>query len=387
MSLLLRLVFVLSLPGSLKFDDEFEYWRMVDNFLNGRGLVVNDSWKAFRPPLYPLLLSGLVKLGVNLAGIRIFQAFISAITVVGIYFLGKEVFSRKVGWLAGILASVYPFFIFYSGFLLTETLFIFLTVWSLWQLVRMVNDFSWYTAMTAGVALGLAGLCRPTMELFVPVGLTLVLLSGQVYQKRWKQVSITAGVFILVLSPWVVRNYLLLGKFVPGTTMGGWVFWEGNNPHSEGGPCRVFPEEISKIPESQRDTFLYRQTWKVIKANPRRYAWLLQNKFRRFWNVVPNAGEFTRPFYRVVSVLSFGILLPFFLLGFLRSFVNAKARFINILIIFFTLFHMVYLASIRYRVAIEPFVLILAVYGWFYLVNKFSQLFPQAKLKKAKGKT
>jgi len=63
--------------------------------------------------------------------------------------------------------------------------------------------------------------------------------------------------FVLTLSPWIIRNYRVFGKFIPGTTMGGRVFWEGNNPYSEGGPCRYFPEEIEKMPEAERDSMLW----------------------------------------------------------------------------------------------------------------------------------
>ncbi|HPP11876.1 MAG TPA: glycosyltransferase family 39 protein [bacterium] len=367
-SLILRLTFVLSLPPHLKFDDEFEYWRVAENFLSGHGLVVNENWKAFRPPLYPLIISVLMACRGNLLAIRIFQAVVSTATVVFIFWLGKRVFSSQVGQLAGWFSCGYPFFIFYTGFLLTETVFIFLIVWSLWELVVMTEAPDAFRAVRAGLALGLAGLCRPTMQAFVPLALLLVWLSRQRKWQEIKLLAITAVLFGLVLLPWVIRNYLLLGRFVPGTTMGGWVFWEGNNLHSEGGPCRIFPEEVGKISEGERDKFLYRETMKVIRENPRRYLWLLQNKFKRFWNVVPNAKEFVKPLYRAVSVFSFGVLVPFFVLGFWVSLAQRKAWLLHGVIIFFTLFHVIYLASIRYRVAVEPFVIIFSANGWFYLV-------------------
>ncbi|MCM8770010.1 MAG: glycosyltransferase family 39 protein [Candidatus Omnitrophica bacterium] len=372
LSFALRAAFVLTLPASLRFDDEFEYWRMVQNFLSGQGLMVSQHWKAFRPPLYPFFLSIFVFLQANFLAIRIVQAIISAATVVLIFFLGEKLFSKKVGWLAGILSAVYPFFIFYSGFLLTETLFIFLTVWTILELITMHNKPTYMAAVRAGFSLGLSSLCRPTMLVFAPFGLLLNFMNAADKRLRAKEIFVSLVVLLVTISPWVTRNYVLLKKFVPGTTMGGWVFWEGNNPHSEGGPCRIFPEEVSKIPEGERDRFLYRETWKVIRNNPRRYLWLLQNKFRRFWNIVPNAQEFSKPSYCLISVLSFGLILPFFLIGFVLSWKTQSVRHLHALIIFFTLFHMVYLASIRYRVAIEPMVLILGAHGWFSIISLIS---------------
>ena len=157
--------------------------------------------------------------------------------------------------------------------------------------------------------------------------------------------------------------------------MGGWVFWEGNNPYSNGGPCSYFPENINNMEEIARDKFLYKMTLKVIKENPNRFLYLLKNKFIRFWNIVPNAPEFEKKFlYRIISVFSFGIMMPFFMMGFFTSFKNKKAQFFQSLIILFTVFHMFYLASIRYRLPIEPFYIIFAVYGFFFFYIKLKIL-------------
>ena len=364
----LRLIFIFTLKNKFYFDDEYEYFKMVQNFLEGKGLIIAENLKAFRPPLYPLFLSLLYSFGLNFSGIRIIQAIISTITIYFIYRIGKTVFSEKIGIFSAGISSIYPFFIFYTGFLLTETLFIFLVVLSIFYLVRIVDEDNSYFPFIGGIFLGLAGLCRPTMELFMPISIFLILSFRRSLKERIKKILILAISFIFVLSPWIIRNYKIFHKFIPGTTMGGWVFWEGNNPYSEGGPCRYFPKNILKIDEIKRDRLLYQKTIQVIKENPKRFLWLLKNKFLRFWNVVPNAAEFSTFLYRIISVLSFGILLPFFCIGFLISLKNKKANFMHFLIIFFTIFHMVFLSSIRYRVPIEPFYIIFAVYGFFYII-------------------
>lgn len=361
LSFIIRVVFILTLKNHFYFDDEFEYYRMVENFLSGKGLIIGENLKSFRPPLYPLFLSLLYSLHFNLFFIRITQTLISSITVIFIYLLGKKVFNKKIGIISGLISSFYPFFIFYTGFLLTETLFIFLTVLSIYFLVGAFENEKNILSIKTGITMGLAGLCRPAIELFFPLSIILILSDrAKSIKIRWKKVILISIFFTLTLSPWVIRNYKIFGKFIPGTTMGGWVFWEGNNPESIGGPCHYFPKNILQMEEIKRDKFLYRKTIEVIKDNPGRFLWLLKNKFIRFWNVVPNASQFQKPLYRLLSIFSFGVLLPFFILGFLTTFKNKKAIPMHLLIIFFTLFHMVFLASIRYRVAIEPFYIIFA---------------------------
>jgi len=371
-ALFIRIAFVLTLKNRFYFDDEFEYYRIVQNFLSCNGFMAGEGMKGFRPPLYPLFLSIFYLLRFNLFGIRIVQCIISAITVVFVYLTGKKLFSERTGLWSGIIASVYPFFIFYNGFLLTETLFIFLTVIAIYSFLTLSERTT--TSIRAGISLGMAGLCRPTMQLYLPVSLIHIACRKEKWKLKIKKMSLILLFFVLTLSPWVIRNYRVFGKFIPGTTMGGRVFWEGNNPYSDGGPCRYFPEEIEKMPEVERDSAYYKKTVEIIRENPYRFLWLLQNKFKRFWNVVPNASEFTKPLYRAISVMSFGVMLPFFVLGFILTLQYKQALYIHSLIVLFTIFHIFFLASIRYRVPLEPFYIIFAVYGLFWLYNRVSDI-------------
>lgn len=364
LSFLLRLSFVLTLKNKFYFDDEYEYFKMVQNFLSGKGLIVAENLKSFRPPLYPLFLSILTILKLNLTGIRIFQSIISTMTVFIIYIIGKETFGEKEGIISAGISAFYPFFIFYNGFLLTESLFIFLTVLCVMYLIR-VYEKNGVVSLKAGISMGLGGLTRPTLQIYLPFAIFHILFFKEKLNLKLKKIIFLIVGFCLVLSPWIIRNYKIFHKFIPGTTMGGWVFWEGNNPYSDGGPCSYFPENILQIEETTRDKLLYRLTLKVIKENPERFKYLLKNKFKRFWNIVPNAPEFERKFlYRLISVLTFGVMMPFFMIGFFISLKNRKAQYFHTLIIFFTIFHMVFLASIRYRIAIEPFYILFATYGF-----------------------
>jgi len=256
-SLLLRIAFVLTLQNRFYFDDEFEYFRMVENFLAGKGLIAGEGIKGFRPPLYPLLLSLLYFLKFNLPMVRVIQCVISSLTVCFVYLTGKKVFSGRVGLWAGIASSVYPFFIFYNGFLLTETLFIFLTAAAVYSFVALSGGNS--SSAVAGVSLGLAGLCRPIMQAYLPISLIHIIAARESLQARLKKVLIITVFFVLTVSPWIIRNYEVFKAFVPGTTMGGRVFWEGNNPYSVGGPCRYFPKDADEAGEIERDKIFFQK--------------------------------------------------------------------------------------------------------------------------------
>jgi len=277
------------------------------------------------------------------------------------------------------VACFYPFFIFYTGFFLTETLFIFLIVVTIYFYILTLesNKYRIKDLIQCGIYSGLSSLCRPTMEPFFLIFLLVLLIGRENFNIKIKKILISSLFFILTLSPWIIRNYVIFKKFIPATTMGGWVFWEGNNPKSEGGPCSYFPKNILKMEETKRNSYLYSLAIEEIKKNPKRFIWLLYNKFKRFWNIVPNASQFQKPLYRIISILSFGLLLPFFIIGFFLSLKKKKGLIIHAFIVYFTVFHMVFLASIRYRVAIEPFYIIFAVYGLtFFLTAAVKLLFP-----------
>ncbi len=368
---LIRIGFLFSLGPHFYFDDEYEYWKMVSNFISGKGLIVSETLKAYRPPAYPLFIAILVRLGIRITGIRVIQAAISSATSILIYLLGRKIFSEKVSFLAAIVWCIYPFSIFYSGFLLTETLFVFLVVISIFSFLKIFESgIPPRYGIVPGFMTGLAGLCRPTMELFFPFALVPVFFTAGSYRVRLLKVLFIAAGFVLALSPWIIRNFVVFGRFIPGTTMGGAVFWEGNNPYSDGGPCRYFPEGLWQVEETRRDGIFYKLTIDCIKQDPERFIHLMVWKFFRFWNVVPNASEYSGFLYRLISVLSFGMLLPFFVMGLFTPPLNQKKLFLMSIIVFFTIFHMVFLASIRYRFAIEPLIILFSCQGLFWLYER-----------------
>ena len=68
--------------------------------------------------------------------VRIIQAFIGTLTCLNIYLIGKQVFDKDVGKISLLIASIYPFPVYYTGALLTENIFTFLLSLSVLQLLK-----------------------------------------------------------------------------------------------------------------------------------------------------------------------------------------------------------------------------------------------------------
>jgi hypothetical protein len=100
---------------------------------------------------------------------------------------------------------------------------------------------------------------------------------------------------------------------------------------------------------------------RYITADPVGFVWRMGLKFARFWNVVPNAAEFRGLVYQAISAASFG---PVLILAVVAGIVwrSRTSTFVPIylLIVYFTLLHMVTIASLRYRLPLEPFLIVMA---------------------------
>ena len=262
-----------------------------------------------------------------------------------------------------LLVIIYPFVMFFSGFELTESLYTFLLAASVFMFYRSLNTGKYALYIFTGFCFGFATLCRP-VAFGILVCFALYLFFGNSKGRFIKGLCMIAGA-VLMIAPWTVRNYCVMHAFVPVNVMAGKVLWEGNNPQSDGGPCRYWPEEINNKSEIERDRILRAMAVEVIRQQPVRFLKLMGKKFIRFWNVIPNTIKFSSPRNILVMVCTDGLLLPLGALGILIGLTRKK----KLLVLFFivlaytTLVHMVFLSSIRYRVPLMPFVIASAVYG------------------------
>jgi len=356
------------------FGDTQDYIQIANNFLSGKGLISSPDRIAYRPPLYPLFLSGVYYLfGNGYWPIRIIQSILDALTCVMVYFLGRMVLNKQTGEIASFICVIYPFFIFFTGFELTETLFIFLLLTTIYLFQRTKKNPNCRNMIITGISLGMSILCHPSLTMFVFVLLITLAISAlwRGWENRFKIIGIVLTVTILTILPWSVRNFYHFKKFVPLTTMSGRTFWEGNNPYSSGGPCQYWPEEIQNLSEVESDKYLTKTTIKVIKEDPTRFLKLLVIKFTHFWNVKPNYEGFSSPLYNLISIFSYIPIMVTSIWGmFLTKKIWRSFLIFYLLFISFTFTSMIFVGSIRYRTPIMPFMIIFSAYTLKWIYNK-----------------
>ncbi|GEM_PF-2305688 len=163
-------------------------------------------------PAYPVFLAGVIALTDNLRYAVLLQAIVAGFSSVLLWKIGSMV-SLRVGTGAALLFAMDPIGIFYSTTILTETLFIFLLLSSVYVYAKFF-DGSVSTIFLSGVILGITTLARPTALVVLPV----FMLGMWIYsarRARWvtaRMLVICFG-FSLVVFPWMLRNKLLFDSW------------------------------------------------------------------------------------------------------------------------------------------------------------------------------
>src|SRR5579862_731362 len=192
------------------------------------------------PPVYPLMLAGLMKVlpfhyPLNLqsgfwsnAGnfwryepdflIALFNEILLLAVVVLTFFLARKLFDTSVAWLSAILVLgcelLWRFSVSGLSTMLLLIIFIGLTWCILWIEEEVRDPQPQFRrllalAIAAGVVTGVGALTRYAFGwVIIPVALYLILLGGQ--RGAWHALVAVAA-FALVLTPWMVRNFSVSG--------------------------------------------------------------------------------------------------------------------------------------------------------------------------------
>ncbi|PIN91693.1 hypothetical protein COU61_01985 [Candidatus Pacearchaeota archaeon CG10_big_fil_rev_8_21_14_0_10_35_13] len=168
-----------------------------------------------RPLFLPLLWAGMFKIGFGEISLRFFTELIPSVgAVLVIFLLGKEMYGRKVGWIASIMMSSYWVWNFYTFRLLTDIPAVFLGLLSFYYF------FAWYDKR--GKASGLyLSLLFGVLAFTVRFPYALVLVTCAFYLlitrklKILKDKTLWKGLvlLILLLSPYLI--YLISINFAP----------------------------------------------------------------------------------------------------------------------------------------------------------------------------
>jgi 4-amino-4-deoxy-L-arabinose transferase-like glycosyltransferase len=126
-----------------------------------------------------------------------------------------------------LIAALNPIFITESASTLTEPNFLFFQLLAIYFLIKGLAENRKRDYLIYGALIGFTSLIRPVAILF-PFAILLFLLIFRCFKIK---LLLSLVALAVVLSPWIIRNYLVFDKFIPLTNLSGIVFYQGNNQY------------------------------------------------------------------------------------------------------------------------------------------------------------
>ena len=284
-ALVLRVAFAALYVSRTPQGDAQSYMTLASSLLAGQGFHIAEPFlgldtRALFPPLYPLVLAGWGAVaGFSIASLLVLNTAIDLAAAAMLLLLGEWFGNPGAGRGAAWLYLIWPSVLFSAPLAQKEGLCALLVIALAVAWVKAITARRVMTAATIGVLAGLLALTQPG---FAPLaglfGLVLVSRSG--FMRLMRTGLLAAPVACLVLLPWWVRNWLVLGAFVPLTSSSGVGLWIGNNPGATGN-WMAPPASWRGLPELEysRRAGAVARAW--ITAHPADFVRLTLAKFAR----------------------------------------------------------------------------------------------------------
>ncbi|MCU0311718.1 MAG: glycosyltransferase family 39 protein [Acidimicrobiales bacterium] len=186
--------------------DAFQYYDLARNIGDGLGFSMSFSWvtvgpTAFRPPAYPYLLAGAMSVfGESVRVGQVLNLLIGLVVVALAWLLARRLGGPRAAAAAGLTVALYPPLIANDVVLLTEPL----SLAALLGALLALTDHRW---ALAGLLTGLLILTRPSAQFLV-----VLFALWMLWQVGWRRALGLVGVTVLVVTPWVARNWVVMGS-------------------------------------------------------------------------------------------------------------------------------------------------------------------------------
>lgn len=363
----------------------FESGNIAYSLARGHGfgspLRFDSGPTAWMTPVYPLLLSGIMRI----FGIYTFPSWVAAVLMnicfstlacIPIYYAAKRIGGAGLAAGAAWLWAIFPNSILLSFQSLWDTslsaLLVSTAIWAAFKLADSDRKRDW---ILYGVLWGFILMTNAALLSLLPF------LLGWAAWRRWKSgtarrnAGLACAAVALCCVPWTIRNYMVFHAFVPLRSTLGLQLWVGNNPQAkpiwlgENHPINDASEraQYSGMGEMAYMTRKRNDAVRYMLTHPAHEAELISSRFVMLW-----AGGSLHPVRDFLSSRS-----PWFRYVLLFNVCAALASLCAIAILFrrrsiyaiplaagpvvFPFAYYLTLALPRYRLPIDPILMLLTV--------------------------
>lgn len=171
----------------------------------------------FRTPGYPGYLALVYLLfGHSYYAAYVGQGILDSLCAVILYFVGMQCLGKRIATTGGFLYALYPYPAIFCGVLHQDILLVFSVMLVLLILIHALRvpdrGRLWFVL---GGAVGFAALVRGNFLLFIVVPAISLLFHQMAGALKLRALLLLTAGFVLLLLPWVVRNYLVFHSFPP----------------------------------------------------------------------------------------------------------------------------------------------------------------------------
>lgn len=206
-------------------EDAGQYWQLSKNIVRHGVFSISESApfenETVRVPGYPFFVSLFYRIYPAVWPVMIVQNLIALFNIVLIYAISMLLFRKKaVALIAGLIYAVEPAVIYWNNQLLSETLFTFITLASIYIFIRYVFIEKQHlipTALAVGALIALANYTRSIAQfilfIFILFSFAIVKLNLRSISRNIIFVLLMVISFSALSAPWMVRGKILTGDY------------------------------------------------------------------------------------------------------------------------------------------------------------------------------
>ena len=358
---------------------------------------------AYPYPLYPIFLAVIYALGGAYFAVYLVQGLLLALTVGLSYWLARHLAGHGAGVFAALLVTLDATLLGNVGLVATENLQTPLLMLAVMLSLHALGKERARYHIGAGVLWGILTLVKPATLLWPPLILPVYLvIRGRLGWRPWLFLVLA---FMLTISPWLLRNQLAseateTGQFHLPFAQGYptlliHVVDEGETRHNmdhlrpklEGIAAEAAAQGIE--PDSfEFDLYTLRMLWQRVASSPEAYVRHLWSNFSYFWIEPPVVwsdsvynSRFSKGYRQTPGFAAHAILhATLALMGLVSLLLLYRQRprsasFITAFILYYSLFHTMYVVLPRFSVPVMPLTLVGAAVCPTLAVNALKERF------------
>ena len=332
---------------------------------------------AWEPPLYPYVIAGVFEaFGIYSRAsafvLLALNSIFSVLTCIPIFLIARRVFSEKVAVGAAWTWALLPYVMFWCTKSVWESsLSALLLAVIFWLALTLEDREGFLPWFEFGLLWGVAALCSSSLLSFLPAsGLWAWYQRAKRQKRSLAGVLLASAVFVACVSPWLVRNYRVFGKFIFVRDNFGAELRLGNGKGANGTWMEYLHptqdlyalRQYRSMGELAYIAMRKQQAMEYIREDYGRFLGLCVKRFVYFWAGAPRPAQDWWSAQMKNALFLASSVLMFWGLG--RALRQRKlgAWLFFWLVVSYTMIYYVVFAMPRYRHPIEPEITVLAVY-------------------------